>query len=162
MVSYREMLKLIAQRYPIETIKKLDDEPNDTSKAFKIDGFMGQFGFITSMSDHFCNTCNRIRLTADGNLKVCLFGNAEVSLRDALRNKMSESELVELISTAVKRKKAKHAGEYMHLFFNTFSPLFITFFFDRHGKSSESKKSSNDSHRWVSDCLKTQAQVHTI
>ena len=49
-----------------------------TSKAFKIKSYKGQFGFITSMSDHFCDTCNRIRLTADGNLKVCLFGNTEV------------------------------------------------------------------------------------
>ena len=105
------MLKTIAQKYPIESIKKLQDDPNDTSKAFKIDGYKGQFGFITSMSEHFCNTCNRVRLTADGNLKVCLFGNAEVSLRDALRNKLSEEELTELISSAIKRKKAKHAGK---------------------------------------------------
>lgn len=110
MVSYREMLKTIAQKYPIESIKKLQDDANDTSKAFKIDGYKGQFGFITSMSDHFCNTCNRVRLTADGNLKVCLFGNAEVSLRDALRSNVSEQELTELISLAIKRKKAKHAG----------------------------------------------------
>lgn len=130
MISYRDMLKVIATKYPIETIERLQDDPNDTSKvrylilhqlshvsfgfcaqAFKIKGFKGQFGFITSMSEHFCNTCNRLRLTADGNLKVCLFGNAEVSLRDALRGNMSEVELRELISAAVKRKKAKHAGE---------------------------------------------------
>ena len=64
------------------------------------------------MSEHFCNTCNRIRLTADGNLKVCLFGNSEVSLRDAIRNKMSEEDLQELISAAIKRKKEKHAGNF--------------------------------------------------
>lgn len=79
-------------------------------KAFKISNYKGQFGFITSMSEHFCNTCNRVRLTADGNLKVCLFGNAEVSLRDALRSNMNDSDLTELISAAVKRKKEKHAG----------------------------------------------------
>ena len=62
------------------------------------------------MSEHFCNTCNRIRLTADGNLKVCLFGNAEVSLRDALRNNVDEEGMQELISSAIKRKKEKHAG----------------------------------------------------
>ncbi len=79
-------------------------------KAFKIKGYKGQFGFITSMSDHFCNTCNRIRLTADGNLKVCLFGNAEVSLRDAIRSNIDEDGMQELISSAIKRKKEKHAG----------------------------------------------------
>jgi cyclic pyranopterin phosphate synthase len=62
------------------------------------------------MSEHFCNTCNRVRLTADGNLKVCLFGNAEVSLRDALRSGMDHEQLVGLIGEAVKRKKEKHAG----------------------------------------------------
>lgn len=66
------------------------------------------------MSDHFCNTCNRIRLTADGNLKVCLFGNSEVSLRDALRENLSEDDLKGLITAAIKRKKAKHAGIYLY------------------------------------------------
>lgn len=110
MMSYREMLKQIALKYDLENIEKLSTEANHTSKGFKIRGFTGQFGFITSMSDHFCNTCNRIRLTADGNLKVCLFGNAEVSLRDALRQKATDEQLEELISSAIRRKKEKHAG----------------------------------------------------
>ncbi|CAF0893630.1 unnamed protein product [Brachionus calyciflorus] len=110
MVSFREMMKIIAQKYPIESIQKLQDDPNDTSKAFKIENYKGQFGFITSMSEHFCSTCNRIRLTADGNLKVCLFGNSEVSLRDAIRSNMNDEDLEELISSAIKRKKEKHAG----------------------------------------------------
>lgn len=62
------------------------------------------------MSNHFCDTCNRLRITADGNLKVCLFGNTEVSLRDAIRNDCNEDDLVALISAAVKRKKKQHAG----------------------------------------------------
>ena len=73
-------------------------------------GYRGQIGFITSMSQHFCGSCNRIRLTADGNLKVCLFGASEVSLRDALRGGMTREELVDVISVAVKRKKKAHAG----------------------------------------------------
>ena len=81
------------------------------SKAYTIKHHIGQFGFITSMSDHFCNTCNRIRLTADGNLKVCLFGNSEVNLRDALRNELDEEKLTQLISKAVKNKKKSHAGK---------------------------------------------------
>jgi cyclic pyranopterin phosphate synthase len=50
-------------------------------QAYKVPGFKGQLGFITSMSEHFCGSCNRLRITADGNLKVCLFGNTEISLR---------------------------------------------------------------------------------
>lgn len=46
---------------------------------------LDRVGFITSMSEHFCGTCNRLRITSDGNLKVCLFGDESLSLRDALR-----------------------------------------------------------------------------
>lgn len=63
------------------------------------------------MSEHFCGTCNRLRLTADGNLKVCLFGNTEVSLREALRAGCSQDDLEALINAAVKRKKKQHAGK---------------------------------------------------
>jgi molybdenum cofactor biosynthesis enzyme MoaA len=62
------------------------------------------------MSEHFCGSCNRLRVTADGNLKVCLFGNTEISLRDALRSGCSEDDLVALINAAVKRKRKQHAG----------------------------------------------------
>ncbi|XP_031332719.1 molybdenum cofactor biosynthesis protein 1 isoform X4 [Photinus pyralis] len=79
-------------------------------KAWKIPGAIGQVGFITSMSEHFCGSCNRLRITADGNLKVCLFGNTEVSLRDAIRSGCSEEDLTALIGAAVGRKKKQHAG----------------------------------------------------
>ena len=87
------------------------DASNDTSKAWKVPGFVGRVGFITSMSDNFCGTCNRLRLTADGNLKVCLFGNTEMNLRDHLRNpQVSEDDIRKFIGEAVMRKKARHAG----------------------------------------------------
>ncbi|XP_053399447.1 molybdenum cofactor biosynthesis protein 1-like [Mercenaria mercenaria] len=108
MVPYQEMLKTIQEKY--STLNRISDQPNDTSKAYKVEGFKGQVGFITSMSEHFCGSCNRLRLTADGNLKVCLFGNSEVSLRDALRAELQEEELMQVVSAAVKRKKKQHAG----------------------------------------------------
>ncbi|KAK6182082.1 hypothetical protein SNE40_009846 [Patella caerulea] len=108
MVSYQQMLDTIRSQFP--NLTKIGDKDNDTSKAYKVPGFKGQIGFITSMSEHFCGTCNRLRLTADGNLKVCLHGNAEVSLRDALRNESSEEKMLEIIGAAVKRKKKQHAG----------------------------------------------------
>ncbi|KAF9885951.1 hypothetical protein FE257_012241 [Aspergillus nanangensis] len=83
MVSYQEMLAIIREKYP--TLEKVTDHKNDTSKTFQVPGFMGRVGFITSMTHNFCGTCNRLRLTCDGNLKVCLFGNSEVSLRDIIR-----------------------------------------------------------------------------
>lgn len=62
------------------------------------------------MTDHFCSGCNRLRLLADGNLKVCLFGPSEVSLRDPLRAGADDNELCQIIGAAVKRKKTSHAG----------------------------------------------------
>ncbi|KAL5008030.1 hypothetical protein ScPMuIL_013611 [Solemya velum] len=108
MVPFQEMLDVIKGRWP--TLEKLNDKPNDTSKSFKVPGFKGQMGFITSMSNNFCGGCNRLRITADGNLKVCLFGNAEVSLRDVMRSGVQDEELLEIIGAAVRRKKKQHAG----------------------------------------------------
>ncbi|KAG7466057.1 hypothetical protein MATL_G00160800 [Megalops atlanticus] len=108
MVSYQEMLDRIRQQWP--DLEQLPGGEADTAKTFKVPGFQGQVGFITSMSDHFCGSCNRLRITADGNLKVCLFGNAEVSLRDCLRSGASDQELLEIIGAAVGRKKKQHAG----------------------------------------------------
>ncbi|XP_019631081.1 PREDICTED: molybdenum cofactor biosynthesis protein 1-like isoform X1 [Branchiostoma belcheri] len=108
MVTYQEMLDTIRQRWP--DLEKMRDGPNDTSKAYRVPGFRGQMGFVTSMSEHFCGSCNRLRITADGNLKVCLFGNSEVSLRDTLRARTSEEELLKIIGAAVGRKKKQHAG----------------------------------------------------
>ncbi|NXT56232.1 MOCS1 protein, partial [Pluvianellus socialis] len=108
MVSYKEMLDTIKQRWP--ELEKLPCEASSTAKSYKVPHFQGQISFITSMSEHFCGSCNRLRITADGNLKVCLFGNSEVSLRDHLRSGASEEELVQIIGAAVGRKKKQHAG----------------------------------------------------
>ncbi|KAL9484536.1 hypothetical protein ACSS6W_003325 [Trichoderma asperelloides] len=131
MFSYNEMLDVIRAEYP--ELQKVRDGKNDTSKTWKIPGFEGRLGFVTSMTHNFCGTCNRLRITSDGNLKVCLFGNAEVSLRDIIRKSNNgepideeafeamkqiemnrrqglAAELLDVIGMAVKRKKAKHAG----------------------------------------------------
>ncbi|KAJ4113923.1 hypothetical protein NW768_011453 [Fusarium equiseti] len=130
MVSYENMVGLIQDRYPTFT-RVPGHEHNATSKQWHVPGFTGRIGFITSMTHNFCGTCNRLRITSDGNLKVCLFGNTEVSLRDILRkanngepiehgdivsdkagliSRLQEEELLEVIERAVKRKKARHAG----------------------------------------------------
>lgn len=83
MLPYSEMLDMIRKEYP--SVSRMKDAKNDTSKTWHVPGFKGRIGFITSMTHNFCGTCNRLRITSDGNLKVCLHGNAEVSLRDFLR-----------------------------------------------------------------------------
>ncbi|XP_067209049.1 molybdenum cofactor biosynthesis protein 1 isoform X1 [Linepithema humile] len=117
MISFDEMKEIIREKYP--DFQALPNQPNDTSKAYHVPGFVGQVGFITSMSEHFCNSCNRLRITADGNLKVCLFeGKGEVSLRDALRNGASEDMLKDLIRGAVSRKKKQHAANRKEKFYH--------------------------------------------
>jgi len=89
LVPYQEMLQTLQSQV---SLKRVEDGPNDTTKWWKLDNTegstppLGRIGFITSMSNHFCGTCNRLRLTADGQMKVCLFGSQEVSLRDILRH----------------------------------------------------------------------------
>ncbi len=110
MVPYREMLHTLQSHYQIEA---LGSGLNETSKLYQVSGFLGRIGFITSMTDHFCEGCNRLRITADGNLKVCLFGRAEVNLRTAIRSGADDDDLLDLISIAIGGKHARHAG--MHL-----------------------------------------------
>lgn len=108
LVPYAELLDRVVQRFG--SLKRLQDHPTDTSKNFGIDGYCGSVSFITSMTEHFCAGCNRLRLLADGNFKVCLFGPSEVNLRDPLRGGVDDLGLKEIIGAAVKRKKASHAG----------------------------------------------------
>ena len=91
-------------------MQRCTDPKGEVAKNFRVDGFEGTVSFVTSMTSHFCGDCNRLRIMADGNLKVCLFGNTEVSLRDAMRRGCSDEELMVVIGAAVRRKKAAHAG----------------------------------------------------
>ncbi|KRX72580.1 Molybdenum cofactor biosynthesis protein 1 [Trichinella sp. T6] len=111
-ISYHEMLDIVQSKYG--KLMKLQDSPNDTTKAYRIPNYTGKIGFITSMSEHFCASCSRLRITADGCLKVCLHGNVEISLRDAIRNGATDKELDDLINAAVKRKKKHHAERNAH------------------------------------------------
>ncbi|KAF2073968.1 hypothetical protein CYY_004713 [Polysphondylium violaceum] len=106
-VSYTDMIKMIKEKFG--ALDRCVDEANNTSKTYQVPGFKGRVGFITSMSEHFCSSCNRLRMTADGNLKVCLFGNTEVSLRDIMRSGASDEEILKVINQAVLKKKASHA-----------------------------------------------------
>ncbi|KAJ2932791.1 hypothetical protein H1R20_g4303, partial [Candolleomyces eurysporus] len=108
MVPSSELLSRIRAEYP--AVIRDAEELNETARTWKIPGFKGSFGFISSMSDHFCSSCNRLRLTADGQIKVCLFDPNEVSLRDAMRQGASDDDITKIIQRAVSGKKEKHAG----------------------------------------------------
>ena len=101
MLRYEEMVEIIKEKYP--GLRKVVDGRNETSKTYEVPGFRGKVGFITSMTENFCGTCNRLRITGDGNLKVCLFGNAEVSLRDLIRKENGGQPIDEAAWEAMKR-----------------------------------------------------------
>jgi len=104
-VSYAAMKSSIERHYEL-----MPDGMRDGAVArdFRIVGFAGSVSFITSMSDHFCDSCNRFRLTADGSIKSCLFHHAEVTLRAALRGGASKEVLEAMIRSAVILKPQRH------------------------------------------------------
>lgn len=106
MVPSTDLLAQIARRHP--NLIKAPDELNFTARSWKLPGYMGSFGFISSMSDHFCGSCNRLRITADGQIKVCLFDAKEVSLRDEMRSGATDEQLLATIGQAVYGKQEKH------------------------------------------------------
>jgi molybdenum cofactor biosynthesis protein A len=108
MVPFQEMLDTVRAAHP--DLEPVPGGPNAVSSEYRIPGAAGTVGFISSMTDKFCAGCNRIRLTADGRLMMCLFGQDGISLRDALRAGASDGELERLIGPAVQDKKASHDG----------------------------------------------------
>jgi len=103
--TYKQMCEKIEREFlllPIET------EKTAVGKDFSIPGHKGSVGFVTSMTESFCDGCNRIRLTAEGSFKSCLFSAAEVSLRDPMRQGAAEEELIRLISENLQKKWKGH------------------------------------------------------
>lgn len=107
-VSYKEILKKMVNYFGEENFEKIQDGPNDTTRNFRLNGAIGTFGIISSVTNPFCDTCNRIRLTADGKLKNCLFSQSETDLLTALR----AGELIEPMILKNCWSKAKERGGY--------------------------------------------------
>lgn len=87
------------------------EEGSCPAKIYNLQSFKGSIGFITPMSQHFCHSCNRIRLTPDGCLKPCLLSNQEYSLRELLRAGISDEELLAQITEIVWHKPPQHCLE---------------------------------------------------
>ena len=102
-----EIMAKIKERFP--EVTPLENDKNSTSRAYQIPGFEGRIGFISSMSKHFCGGCNRLRMTADGHLKVCLFDNGEVNLKELLPTH-SDEQLLEVVQSALNKKAYSHGG----------------------------------------------------
>ncbi|WP_339917952.1 GTP 3',8-cyclase MoaA [Yeosuana marina] len=107
MVSYAEVMTYVNASFPEETIKRLQDASNDTAKNYKIKGYKGSFAIISSVTNPFCDSCNRLRLTANGHLKNCLFSSSESDLLTTLRNGKS---IEPIIQKAVQSKLKVRGG----------------------------------------------------
>ncbi len=104
-VSYNEILSAVESKFG-DQFSKIEGKPNDTSRNFKLNGAKGSFGIISTVTNPFCDTCNRIRLTADGKIKNCLFSQSETDLLTAHRN----GQPIEPIIREVMLSKEKERG----------------------------------------------------
>ena len=107
MVSYKDVMTSVNNGFSENRVIRLQDAPNDTSKNYKIEGYLGSFAIISSVTNPFCDTCNRLRLTADGHLKNCLFSAAESDLLTTLRDGKS---IEPVIRKAVQLKLKMRGG----------------------------------------------------
>jgi len=105
-ITAAQMLEWVKKE--VEVVK-LEDKTHDTAKKYQVPGYAGTFAFITTMSEHFCGSCNRLRLTADGKIKNCLFGKEELDLLGALRQ---GKEVTPLILLSLARKHAALGGQF--------------------------------------------------
>ena len=83
-------------------------DQSQTSRMWSIKGSKGKIGFISSVSESFCNHCDRIRFTAEGNFRPCLHCIKEYPLLDLLRNNGSDEEIVEILRMGLNEKWAEH------------------------------------------------------
>src|SRR5579884_767703 len=100
-----EIRAAIGAVYPLEPLPR---EPHATARVHRFADGQGRIGFINPVSEPFCGDCNRIRLTADGRLRTCLFSLRETDLRGPMRAGASDGELERIIRDAVWRKELKH------------------------------------------------------
>lgn len=105
LVSQEQILATVQEQFDVI---KLQDEQNATAKKYKAIGCEGSFAIISTMTNPFCDTCNRIRLTADGKIKNCLFSDTENDLLGALR---SGKNIEPLIQQAILNKKENLGGQ---------------------------------------------------
>jgi len=105
-VTWQEMLHIIESKY---SFLPLQNDKHDTAKAYQVPGHAGTFAVISTMTSPFCSGCNRIRLTADGKLKNCLFSREETDLLTAFRN---GNDVRPLIFQNIKSKAKELGGQF--------------------------------------------------
>ena len=99
----KEIINRIEKKYSIKNLNK--NNPGTSSTEYIVHGHIGKIGFISSVSNNFCNSCKRLRLTADGRLKSCLMQNFEVDVKTPLRKGAKKAELIKYFKMAVDKKQ---------------------------------------------------------
>ena len=99
----KDRIQVLGQLDPLE--KKGEDGP---AQVFRLKGAQGEIGFITALSQHFCHACNRLRLTANGQLRPCLLSDSEEDLKGPMRDGCSDADLAAIFVKAVEGKAAEH------------------------------------------------------
>ncbi len=107
LIGYRDVLAEIKSNFDVEQVPALS--AGQVAKEYLVNG-IGRIGFVTSMTEDFCSSCSRMRLTSDGCVKSCLHDGAEFPLRDLLRAGATDAELESVIEQSLFGKQAKHAG----------------------------------------------------
>jgi len=100
-----EIRAAIDAAYPLEALPR---EPHATARVYRFRDGRGEIGFVNPVSEPFCADCNRVRLTAEGRLRTCLFSLGETDLRGPLRSGADDDELAGIVRDAVWRKELKH------------------------------------------------------
>jgi len=100
-----EVRRRLAGLGSLEAVRR--QATNGPAQIFRLPGFRGELGFITPMSSHHCQTCNRLRLTAAGALRPCLFGDNEIDVKNPLRQGASESLLASIFAEVISQKSAR-------------------------------------------------------
>lgn len=116
LVSLEDILKQVYTRYGTADFTRLNDKPNDTAKNYKIKGYRGAFAVISSVTNPFCDSCNRIRLTANGQLKNCLFSTTESDILTPLREGKSIAAVIEKV--VLSKKKIRNGMDTLDKFKN--------------------------------------------
>jgi cyclic pyranopterin phosphate synthase len=109
-VPWLTMKNIVESKYAL--LAKPVITPGAVSRDFFVEDFVGSVSFIAPLTAEFCDSCNRLRLTADGAIKSCLLFPAELPLRDALRNGASDADIASLIVSALTHKEFVHSPEY--------------------------------------------------
>jgi len=102
-ISNDEVRRRISRHFELEPLERTS-KTDGPARIYRLKNGTGEIGLIGSTSRHFCRSCNRLRLTADGRLRTCLFSEREIDLKRPLRNGCRDDELVGLIKRAVEEK----------------------------------------------------------